>query len=256
MSDFEPKIIAFLCNWCSYAGADLAGISRNQYPTNIRILRVMCSGRLDPRMIFKSFRAGADGVLVTGCHPGDCHYISGNRHTELRITALERMLAKIGLEPERLRLEWVSASEGEKFASVVSEFTEGVRTVGPLSDSQVTPDAFRGAEIAFAGSRLRILLGRELELTENENAYGDIIDRKEYDDIVADAVDREFERGMILHLLDKENSSVLQLSSDSGIPSTEVLRHIVLLRGKGLVTLADLDERTPIYGLGGGVVLD
>ncbi|MHC1635149.1 MAG: hydrogenase iron-sulfur subunit [Candidatus Methanospirareceae archaeon] len=127
----EPKIVAFLCNWCSYAGADLAGVSRFQYPTNIRAIRVMCSGRVDPLFILKAFSLGADGVLVGGCHIGDCHYISGNINAEKRIKKLKEFLASIGIEPERLRLEWVSASEGLKFAQVVRDFTEQLKKMGP-----------------------------------------------------------------------------------------------------------------------------
>ena len=129
--EFEPKILVFACNWCSYAGADLAGVSRIQYPPNIRIIRVMCSGRVDPLYVLKAFEYGADGVLVTGCHPGDCHYIDGNLKAEDRIRFLKESLKHIGLEPERLRLEWISASEGDKFARVVREMVETVKKLGP-----------------------------------------------------------------------------------------------------------------------------
>ena len=129
--EFEPKILVFACNWCSYAGADLAGVSRIQYPPNIRIIRVMCSGRVDPIYILKAFEYGADGVLVTGCHPGDCHYIDGNLRAKDRIDFLKECLKDIGIEPERLRLEWISASEGDKFARVVREMVEEVKKLGP-----------------------------------------------------------------------------------------------------------------------------
>ncbi|MDH7563441.1 MAG: hydrogenase iron-sulfur subunit [Candidatus Bathyarchaeota archaeon] len=129
---FEPKIIGFLCNWCSYAGADLAGVSRIQYPPNIRIIRVMCSGRIDPAFVLEAFKDGADGVLVAGCHlPSDCHYISGNFKALRRITLLKKALAEFGIEPERLRLEWISASEGDKFAAVVRDMTEQIKKLGP-----------------------------------------------------------------------------------------------------------------------------
>lgn len=121
---FEPKIIGFLCNWCSYAGADLAGISRMEYPTNVRIVRVMCSGRIDPIIVLEAFRQGADGVLVTGCHPGDCHYTSGNYQTERKMKMLKKLIGIAGIEPQRLRLEWISAAEGERFTDVVKEFTD------------------------------------------------------------------------------------------------------------------------------------
>lgn len=132
-TEFEPRIVVFLCNWCSYAGADLAGVSRIQYPSNVRLIRVMCSGRLDPRLILEAFVRGADGVLVTGCHPGDCHYLEGNYMAEVRIKYVRECLREIGLEPEKLRLEWISASEGERFARVVQEMTEAIRRLGPNS---------------------------------------------------------------------------------------------------------------------------
>ena len=129
---FEPRIIGFLCNWCAYAGADLAGVSRIQYPPNIRIIRVMCSGRIEPAFILEAFKDGADGVLIAGCHlPSDCHYISGNLKTKRRITLLKKVLADLGIEPERLRLEWVSASEGEKFAIIVRDMVENLKKLGP-----------------------------------------------------------------------------------------------------------------------------
>ena len=130
---FEPKIVGFLCNWCSYTGADLAGTSRMKYPPNLRSIRVMCSGRVDPTFVLKAFAEGADGVLIAGCHPGDCHYIDGNMKTLRRVPLLKRILEQLGVEKDRLRLEWVSASEGERFKEVVEEMTETVRKLGPLS---------------------------------------------------------------------------------------------------------------------------
>jgi F420-non-reducing hydrogenase iron-sulfur subunit len=129
--DFEPKIIAFCCNWCSYAGADLAGISRLQYPADLRIIRVMCSGMVHPNLVIDALTRGADGVLICGCHLGDCHYIEGNVATENRRDAIDLMLEDFGIEPERFRLEWVSASEGPRFARVVKEMSDSVRELGP-----------------------------------------------------------------------------------------------------------------------------
>ena len=129
--EFEPKIIAFCCNWCSYAGADLAGVSRLQYPTNVRIIRVMCSSMVHPNLVIDALTNGADGVIICGCHPGDCHYIDGNLTTEKRAEAILLMLEDFGLEEERFRLEWVSASEGPKFAQVMKEMIDTVKEVGP-----------------------------------------------------------------------------------------------------------------------------
>jgi F420-non-reducing hydrogenase iron-sulfur subunit len=131
MKDFEPNIIGFLCNWCSYAGADLAGTSRIKYPPNIKSIRVMCSGRVDSVFILEALKKGADGVLVAGCHPGDCHYQSGNYKTNRRIMLLKKLLDNMAVEPERVRFEYISASEGQKFAQVVTDFVDELKKLGP-----------------------------------------------------------------------------------------------------------------------------
>ena len=129
---FDPKLVAFLCNWCSYAGADLAGTSRMQYAPNVKAIRVMCSGRVSPTLVIKALEVGADGVLVLGCHPGDCHYLEGNYKALRRMMLLKEMLSQLGVEKERVRLDWVSASEGARFASVVNEMAERVKALGPF----------------------------------------------------------------------------------------------------------------------------
>lgn len=129
---WEPKLVGFLCTWCSYTGADLAGTARLKYPPNLRVIRVMCSGRIDPNFILDALAKGADGVLVCGCHPGDCHYVEGNYKCMRRLPVTRMLVEQMGIEPGRVRLEWVSASEGERFTRVVNEFTEQVRSLGPL----------------------------------------------------------------------------------------------------------------------------
>lgn len=128
---FEPQLLVFCCNWCSYAGADLAGVSRFQYPPNIRIVRVMCSGRVQPSFILDAFKNGIDGVLVTGCHIGDCHYISGNEYTRDRMNHVESLIKKLGIEEERFRLHWISASEGKQFSELITDFTNKIKKIGP-----------------------------------------------------------------------------------------------------------------------------
>jgi F420-non-reducing hydrogenase iron-sulfur subunit len=129
--DYEPKIVALLCKWCSSAGSDLAGISRTQYPPNATPIMVMCSGSVSPLYILTAFKKGADGVLVSGCHPGDCHYLEGNYYARRRITLLKNLLGYVGLEPERFQMSWVSASEGGKFAEIMTDFVEEIRPLGP-----------------------------------------------------------------------------------------------------------------------------
>ena len=128
---WHPKIIAFCCNWCAYAGADLAGISRIQYSPDIRILRVMCSGRVDPALVLKCYERGADGVMVLGCHPGDCRYIAGNEEAQRRVERTGSLMELLGINPRRLLLEWISASEGERFANVANEFVDTITGIGP-----------------------------------------------------------------------------------------------------------------------------
>ena len=143
--EFEPLIVAYCCNWCSYAGADLAGTSRFEYPTNIRIVRIMCTGRMDPALVLETLRMGADGVLIAGCHPGDCHYQKGNFIMEKRYDYLRKTLESVGIEPKRVRLEWIAASEGGKFAALIRDMTEQIKELGP-SPFNVLGDSRQGDE--------------------------------------------------------------------------------------------------------------
>ena len=135
--DFEPKIVAFICNWCSYGGADIAGSKRLQYSPNVKLIRVMCSGRVDPQFIMEALRDGADGIMVLGCHPGDCHYIEGNYRTMKRHGMLKLLLKQLNIEEDRVILDWVSASEGEKFAKVVDKMNARITELGPLNWDKV-----------------------------------------------------------------------------------------------------------------------
>ena len=132
MSEFEPNIVAFLCNWCSYAGADLTGTTRTHYPPTVKVIRVMCTGRVNPLFVAQVLRTGADGVLISGCHPGECHYMKGNFLARRRFLTMRNLLEFIGIDPQRIRMSWVSASEGKKFANVITEVTEEIRKLGPL----------------------------------------------------------------------------------------------------------------------------
>jgi len=138
MEEFEPNIVAFLCNWCSYAGADLAGTSRIQYPPNVKVIRVMCSGRVNPMFVVNALQQGADGVLVGGCHPGDCHYAQGNYFARRRMTVLKKLLEYLGIDERRVRMTWVSAAEGKKFADVIKEVTEDIKKIGPMQQLRRT----------------------------------------------------------------------------------------------------------------------
>ncbi len=249
MTEFKPKIIGFLCNWCSYAGADLAGVSRYQYPPDIRIIRVMCSARVDPMLIFTLFKEGADGILVGGCHLGDCHYISGNYHTEKRAYVIEKLMEKAGLEPERFKLEWISASEGERFSKVVEEFTEKIRALGP---SKVKEDADLAIRIGAAVDtsldfRIRALIGHEVRMAEEGNVYGEKVSNEEFRKIIDTAVEQEFRRNLILQIVASKPSSAKELSEAVGVPPDEIVDHIATLRQKNLLGIDHIDEMTPFY---------
>jgi coenzyme F420-reducing hydrogenase delta subunit len=252
MSEFEPRIIGFLCNWCSYAGADLAGVSRIQYPTNIRVVRVMCSGRIDPIIPLEVFKQGADGVMVLGCHPGDCHYSEGNLCEERKIKMLKKLIALTGLEPDRLRLEWVSASEGQRFAKVVTEFTEQIRKLGPSPLSGSKPNQkilenLQAAKDAASDFKLRVLVGRERELTEKCNVYEEKISQEEFDSLLDETVEAEFARHKIYLLAKDEPVSVKALAEAIEMNPADVLKQVVAMRRLNMITVDHVEGTTPFY---------
>jgi F420-non-reducing hydrogenase iron-sulfur subunit len=249
---FEPKIIAFLCNWCSYAGADLAGVSRYQYPTNTRTVRVMCSSRVDPTLIFDMFIHGADGVLVGGCHLGDCHYITGNYYTEKKIKLAKKLLEKAGFEPQRLRLEWVSASEGERYSKVVADFVNEIKTLGPSPVAGDEPDIDKLEGLFIAKNvardfRLRSLVAREIELTEKGNVYNKKLPQEDFDNLMDSAIDDEMERQKILLMTLDGAYSVLDIASRVKLSPQRVLQHIVTLKDRGLVVVDRFEGVMPLY---------
>ena len=252
MSGFEPRIVGFLCNWCAYAGADLAGISRIRYPPTIRIVRVMCSGRVDPTIILETFLGGVDGVLVMGCHPGDCHYMEGNYHAERRVKMLRKMLAKTGLELGRLRLEWVSASEGGRFAELIKEFTGQLKGLGPSPLAREKPDLslltdILAAKRATADFRLRLLAGREKVMVEEGNVYGEEVSQEEFNKILEEVIDAEYIRNKIYFLAKEKPLSVKELSERLKLAPQTVLRHIVMMRRRGWVAVEKVEGTTPFY---------
>jgi len=248
---FKPKILGFLCNWCSYAGADLAGVSRIQYPPNIRVVRVMCSGRVDPLFVLDGLLAGLDGVIIMGCHPGDCHYIDGNYEEKNKTDLLIKALEKISLA-DRFRLEWVSASEGVRYAQIVSEFTEQIKNVGPSPLSGDNPNSKLKEDVeamkrAFGDIRLRTLVGVERRVTESGNEYNLKIPLERYEGELKDALQSEFIRNKIMIKLEQEPLSVKDLSKLLEIEPSEILQHIVTLKAKNLVDFDRIDEITPYY---------
>lgn len=249
---FEPRIVGFLCNWCSYAGADLAGVSRISYPTNIRIIRLMCSGRVDPVIVLETLAQGADGVMVMGCHIGDCHYITGNLQAERKIDMLKKLLARTGLEVERLRLEWVSASEGGRFAELVKEFTEQIRKLGPSPLAGDKPDknilaGILAAKAAADDFRLRLLVGREKTMIDDGNVYGEEVSEEELDKILDEILDAEYVRNRIYLWVREQPLSVKELSKRLDLDSQMVLRHIVVMKRRGLIAVDRVEGTSPLY---------
>jgi coenzyme F420-reducing hydrogenase delta subunit len=254
VSAFQPKIVGFLCNWCSYAGADLAGVSRFQYPPNLRVIRVMCSGRVDPPLVVRAFTRGADGVMILGCHPGDCHYATGNYYARNRAQVLAQLFGKVGLDAGRFMLDWVSAGEGERFASLVGSFTDQVRALGALGSELVSPGEreelplrLNAAARVVAGERVRWLMGRKQEMLAKGDVYGRSVAAQEYDALLESSVGDEYLRNRLLLLTSDRPLSVVEMADAIGVPPRQILPHVMALEQGGLMTMVGIEGYTPTY---------
>ncbi len=254
--EYEPLIVAFLCNWCSYAGADLAGVSRYQYPPSIRVIRVMCSGRIDPFLVFRALRKGADGVLVAGCHIGDCHYISGNQHAKERMEQVSRIMEKSRIPPQRFKLAWVSASEGKIFAQLIRDFTEELKKLGPLSKETIggvpTISKVAAAEELFLDFPVRWLTARAETLAHEENVYGEQLDTEKLKKSVDTFFEREHLKQLILKVIANNPTSLYLLSQKLDAPSKEVFDCLIELRMQGQVDVVGFENDYPVYLHRGG----
>ena len=254
MAEFNPKIVAFLCNWCSYAGADLAGVSRMQYRPNVRIIRVMCSGRVAPSFVIEGFLGGMDGVMVLGCHLGDCHYLTGNYEAIQMIQEARRLVAFVGLDKRRLLLDWVSASEGARFSEVVTGFTEQVRERGPLGQAEGLDRrrlVFR-LKVALAVARsekLRWVAAKQTEFSTDGNRYGEVFTRHELDRMLDGVIVDEFACQAILQVLEEKPASVKEIAAAIELAPPRVLRYVSALRKKGFVRIQGVDGHSPLYAL-------
>jgi len=244
---FQPRILGFLCNWCSYAGADLAGVSRFQYPPSLRVIRVMCSGRVDPAFVLHAFSRGVDGVMVLGCHPGDCHYATGNYYAQNRVGVLRQLLGLAGLDPERLFLDWVSAGEGERFARFVRQFTERVQALGPLELTETLRENLAAARRAVESEQIRWLVGRKRELSEGANVYDEAVDMQAFDALLASSVENEYLRNRLLILAAGRPLSVKEMAAGMGLAPRAVLAHVVALEQAGQLGLATIEGNSPKY---------
>ena len=250
---FQPRILGFLCNWCSYAGADLAGVSRFQYPPTIRIIRVMCSGRVDPVFVLRAFSRGVDGVMILGCHPGDCHYVTGNYYARNRVKVLKQLLELAQVDPDRLFLDWVSAGEGERFASLVREFTEQVQALGPLMNAhepranEELRERLAAARRTVESERIRWLVGRKREMQEKGDVYGDAVDEEAFEVLLQSSITGEYLRSRLLLLSAGQPLSVKQMSEKMGMAPRTLLPHVVALEQAGLIGLATIEGNSPMY---------
>lgn len=249
-TDFEPKILSFLCNWCSYAGADFAGISRFQYPPNIIVIRTMCSGRVEPAFTISALLSGFDGVLVLGCHPGDCHYLTGNYHAEKRMKMAWRVLHIAGINSERLRFDWVSAAEGKRFVEIVTSFINRVKSMGSLySDNRdgSLRQRLEAVKATLQAERIRWLVGNEIGLLEKGNVFGEKLTPDDLETILNTVAHEEYMKNWIATLLEEHLMSVGEIAQATGLEPQVVSSHLVDLEQTGDVVLQGFDVRTPKY---------
>lgn len=247
MAEFEPKLLGFLCNWCAYAGADLAGVSRNQYPPNMRVIRVMCSGRIDPLFVLNALKQGIDGVAVLGCHPGDCHYQTGNYEAENKMKMTKHVLEKIGINPERLYLDWVSAAEGKRFSEVITNFTEKMREIGPIKKDKDYEQKIAVGQAIIESVRIRWLVGKQRELLEQGNVYNEKIDEDEFKDLILRNIAIEYDKHRICSLIIETPQTVGKIAKELGMSKSDVSRYLTGLENLGQVSLIDFEGSSPRY---------
>ena len=246
--EFEPKILGFLCNWCCYAGADLAGVSRYQYPPNIRVIRVMCSGRIDPAFVLQAFLDGADGVFIGGCHLGECHYgVGGNYHALSVMHIIRKLMQLIGLNPERLRLEWVSASEGIRFAEVVTDFTKKLKELGPLGAGEEMDEhalKFKLETVINLIPQVKLVEREKLRVHfETEEEYNEYFGSDEVDKLFRELIADKLAMSQIMLLLRENPLSTGEISETLGLNPSDVSRHLKMSARQGLVRFDESQKR-------------
>jgi len=249
---FMPKIIGFVCNWSLPVGVDIASSGPIHGYPKIRIVRVMCIGVIDPSIVLETFAKGADGVLVIGCHPPDCHYMEGNLQAERKIKMLKKLISRTGLEPERLELDWAYASEIERFTKIISDFRNQVTALGqsPLARERLDTDILTNIKAAKAATedfRLRLLVGREIELTEKENMYGEKMSQGEFDKMIDSTIETAYLRNKIYLLVKNRPLSIRELSKRLNLDPKVVLHHMVVMKQEGLVAFSEVKGTTPLY---------
>lgn len=245
-NEFQPKILTFLCNWCSYAGADLAGVSRIQYPPNIRVVRTMCSGRVDPLFIVEGLQKGFDGIFIGGCHIGECHYQDGNVFTLKRMNMLDSILESSGIGKDRVHLRWASAAEAQPFADHVSEITGIVRELGPFPREQFQLQLSALAR-TLKTPRIKWLVGIDRQLTERENAYHEKTDPEYLQQVLSSALQNEYQKSLLLEVMQQEALTVPEMSEQTGMPLYTVSQRLNDLEVNGLAEFKEYDGRNPRF---------
>jgi F420-non-reducing hydrogenase iron-sulfur subunit len=246
----KPKIVCFACNW-TFSEQELA-VSRIRKAANVNVVRVLCIGRIDPVTVLDTFIKGVDGVLLVGCAPPDCHFVEGNIYAELTVNLLKKLLALADLEPERLKIRWVSLLEEVTFTKIIEQFARQLEKLGPspLAEQENHEDILENvsaAKNAVADFRLRALIGKEKELTQTTNVYGERVSQEEFDALLDEAVKAEFIRHKVLLLTMKKPISVKELAKALNMKPNVVLRHILNMRRNGMIALASVKGTTPLY---------
>jgi F420-non-reducing hydrogenase iron-sulfur subunit len=237
---FEPRILGFLCNWCCYAGADLAGVSRFQYPPNIRVIRVMCSGRVDPAHIFRAFLTGQDAVFIGGCHLNDCHYVTHGNYDALSMVYIcKKLLEHIGLLPERLRLEWVSAGEGIRFANIMNEFVPRIEKLGPFGKGEGIDKhelKFKLKAVTKLIPYIKLVQSERLRVSDRtEEAYNKFFTSEEFNRLFEELIGDKLAVSQIMALLQERPHSAGEISAILGLSPSEVRRHLSVSARQGLI---------------------
>jgi coenzyme F420-reducing hydrogenase delta subunit/DNA-binding transcriptional ArsR family regulator len=238
--NFEPRILGFLCNWCCYAGADLAGVSRYQYPPNMRAIRLMCSGRVDPAHIFRAFSTGQDAVFIGGCHINDCHYVTEGNYDALSMVYIcKKLLEHIGLNPERLRLEWVSAGEGIRFANIMNKFGPKIEKLGPLGKGEGLDEhelKFKLEAVTKLIPYIKLVQSERLRVPDRtEEAYNKFFTSEEFNRLFNELIADKLIISQILLLLRERPLSTGEISEILGLSPSEVSRHLNVSARQGLV---------------------
>jgi F420-non-reducing hydrogenase iron-sulfur subunit len=244
----EPKILAFLCKWCAQASAEMAGLSRLQYPANIRVVLTLCSGRVDPVYVLEGLTSGFDGVFIFGCRFGDCHYLDGNIFTHKRMQVTGQLLAMAGIGPERLQTRWLSSAEGHLFAEYVSELTELIRGLGPL-DHEGDKLRLAAAKRTLEALPLRWLMGLERQLTERENVFHEKLDLQSYHLVMHAMLEEEYQKALLFEVLRQGPQTVRQMSAGTGLPVYTVSLRLNDLERRGLAEFHSHEGTSPRFRL-------